>query len=501
MVPPPATLRANYFDIFTSTLLDSIDDGVVVFDLEFRYQIFNRAMEGLRGMRAQDVLGRNAFELFPDLKVNGIDKLLERAAAGESVRSADVPYHIPSSGKSGWVTGQYSPIVDDDGRCVGIVGIVREVTERKRVEDALRQSERWHRSIIENSSEVVIVLDGDASAKYVSPSCKRVLGYEPDELIRRSLFALVHPEDVGTVQLEFTRLLEQKGASTPLEFRCRHHDGAWRTIVVTARNLMHDPSVYGVIVNASDVTEQRALELQFQHVQKMEAVGRLAGGVAHDFNNLLSVIHGNAQLALRAMPKDSAGFQEVQEIGLAADRAAVLTRQLLTFSRQQPLTMEDIRPNAVIEGIQRLLDRLLGDDVKLAMSLEALVGSVRADRGQLEQVLMNLVVNARDAMENGGKVEIATGDTEVTREMVRLHPGTKPGAYVVIAVTDTGSGMTPEVKARIFEPFFTTKEPGKGTGLGLSTVYGIVEQCGGFLMVDSEPGLGTTFKIYLPRVA
>src|SRR5205823_5949675 len=205
------------------------------------------------------------------------------------------------------------------------------------------------------------------------------------------------------------RLLERRGGSAPLEFRCRHATGQWRNVLATARNLMHDPFIYGVIVNARDVTDHRGLQLQFQQVQKMEAVGRLAGGVAHDFNNLLSVIHGNAQLALRAMPKESPGFQEVQEIGLAADRAAVLTRQLLTFSRQQPLSLEDLRPNAVIEGIQRLLDRLLGDDVKLTLSLEALVGSVRGDRGQLEQVLMNLVVNARDAMEAGGKVEIATG--------------------------------------------------------------------------------------------
>jgi signal transduction histidine kinase len=199
------------------------------------------------------------------------------------------------------------------------------------------------------------------------------------------------------------------------------------------------------------------------------------------------------------MPKDSAGYEEIAEIGLAADRAAVLTRQLLTFSRQQPLTMEELRPNVVIEEIQRLLERLLGDEVKLTMSMEALAGSVRADRGQLEQVLMNLVANARDAMPTGGKLEVATGDCEVTPEFVRLHPGTKPGAYVVIAISDTGTGMSAEVKARIFEPFFTTKPRGKGTGLGLSTVYGIVQQVGGFLLVDSEPGLGTTFKIYLPR--
>jgi len=271
-------------------------------------------------------------------------------------------------------------------------------------------------------------------------------------------------------------------------------------VFVTARNLMHDPHVYGVIVTARDITDQKALELQFQHMQKMEAVGRLAGGVAHDFNNLLSVIQGNAQLALRAMHAESSGYDEVREIGLAADRAGVLTRQLLTFSRQQPLSMEELRPNVVIEEIERLLRRLLGDEVKLALSLEALTGSVRADRGQLEQVLMNLVVNARDAISGSGKVEVATGDTDVKQDFVRMHPGTKPGKYVVISVNDTGDGMSPEVRARIFEPFFTTKERGKGSGLGLSTVYGIVQQCGGFLLVDSEVGRGSTFKIYLPRV-
>ena len=495
----PTTLRDSYFDTFTSTLLDSIEDGIVVYDLKFRYQIFNRFMERLTGMRAEDVVGRDAFELFPHLKVNGVDKLLERAAAGETVRSEDHPYHIPSTGKSGWTVGQYSPIYDLDGRCVGVVGIIREVSQRKRVEDALRQSERWFRSIIENASEMVIVLEVDGAAKYVSPACKRVLGREPREIQGTTVFNLIHPEDLRPVQLEWARLVELRGAATPLEFRIRHADGSWRTLIATARNLMHDPHVYGVIVNARDVTEQRSLELQFQHVQKMEAVGRLAGGVAHDFNNLLSVIHGNAQLALRTIPKGTPGYEEVAEIGLAADRAAVLTRQLLTFSRQQPLTLQDLRPNEVIEEIQRLLERLLGDEIKLTLSKEALTGTVRADRGQMEQVLMNLAVNARDAMPNGGKLEIATGDIELTQDFVRKHPGTKTGWHVLIAVSDTGTGMTADVKARMFEPFFTTKARGKGTGLGLSTVYGIVQQSGGFVLVDSEVGLGTCFKIYLPR--
>jgi len=496
----PATLREARFDPLTTTLLDSIEEGVVVYDLNFRYQIFNRYMERLSGMKAEDVIGRNAFELFPHLEVNGVDKLLARARNGEVVRSPDVPYHVPVTDKSGWVVGQYSPIKDIDGKVVGVVGIIQDVTERKRVEDAVRHSERWFRSIIENSSEMVLVLDVDGSTKYASPSSKRVLGLDPKDIVGRQIFDFVHPEDVRAVQLEFTRLLELRGAVSPLEFRCRNSEGCWRTVLVTARNLMHDPHVYGVIVTARDITDQKALELQFQHMQKMEAVGRLAGGVAHDFNNLLSVIQGNAQLALRAMDAESEGYDEVREIGLAADRAGVLTRQLLTFSRQQPLSMEELRPNAVIEEIERLLRRLLGDDVKLALSLEALAGCVRADRGQFEQVLMNLVVNARDAIEGQGKVEIATGDTELRQDFVRMHPGTKAGKYVVIAVGDTGCGMPPEVRARIFEPFFTTKQRGKGTGLGLSTVYGIVQQCGGFLLVDSEVGRGSTFKIYMPRV-
>ncbi|HJQ21516.1 MAG TPA: PAS domain S-box protein [Gemmatimonadaceae bacterium] len=496
----PTQLRDTHFDPLTATLLDSIEQGVVVYDLGFRYQIFNRYMERLSGMKADEVVGRDAFELFPHLKVNGVDKLLNRAIKGETVRSGEVPYHVAATDRSGWVVGLYSPLRDFLGECIGVVGIIQDVTDRKRVEDSVRHSERWFRSIIENSSEMVIVVDVDGSSKYVSPSCKRVLGVEPRDVVGRQIFEFVHPEDVRAVQLEFARLLEQRGAATPLEFRIRNVLGGWRTVLVTARNLMHDPHVYGVIITARDITDQKALELQFQHMQKMEAVGRLASGVAHDFNNLLSVIQGNAQLALRSMNAESPGHDEIREIGLAADRAGVLTRQLLTFSRQQPLSMEELRPNAVIEEIERLLRRLLGDDVKLALSLEALGGCVRADRGQLEQVLMNLVVNARDAIAGSGKVEIATGDTELKQDFVRMHPGTKAGKYVVIAVSDTGCGMSPEVKGRIFEPFFTTKQRGKGTGLGLSTVYGIVQQCGGFLLVDSEPGRGSTFKIYLPRV-
>jgi two-component system, cell cycle sensor histidine kinase and response regulator CckA len=494
------TLGPLKLDPVTTTLLDSVEDGVVVYDKQFRYQYFNRFMERLTGMRATDVIGRCTFDLFPHMKVHGIDKLLVRALAGETTQSPDTPYHIASTGKSGWVVSQYSPIRGADGTRIGVIGLIREVSERKRIEDALRQSERWFRSIIENASEMITVLGVDGMTKYVSPACKRMLGYEQEELIGKSVFELVHPEDLRAVQLEFARILERRGQSTPLEFRCLHRDGTWRTIAATARNLMHEHSVEGIVANARDMTEQREMERRVHQTQKMDAVGRLAGGVAHDFNNMLSVIHANAQLALRGMPKDAEGLEEIEGILQAAERAGTITRQLLAFSREQPASLIDLRANEVVEDIERLMQRLLGEECKLTLSLEPIVGMIRGDRGQLEQALMNLVANARDAMPRGGKVEIATGNVDVTEEFARVNPGAKAGKHVLIAVSDTGVGMSQEVKARIFEPFFTTKERGKGTGLGLSMIYATVRQCGGWILVESEAGRGTTFKIYLPRV-
>ena len=231
----------------------------------------------------------------------------------------------------------------------------------------------------------------------------------------------------------------------------------------------------------------------------MEAVGRVAGGIAHDFCNLLSVVQGNAQLALLNMDSDTRGYREVREIGLAADRASVLIRQLLTFSRRQEVSMEELRPDSVIEEIQPLLERLLGREIMLTVTPGARAGSVRMDRSQLEQVLVNVIVNARDAMLTGGSAKIWTTETEVTSDFAQLHPGTRAGWYVMIGISDSGVGMPPDVLSRIFEPFYTTKARGKGTGLGLSTVYGIVQRFGGFVMVESAVGAGSTFRIYLPR--
>jgi two-component system, cell cycle sensor histidine kinase and response regulator CckA len=251
---------------------------------------------------------------------------------------------------------------------------------------------------------------------------------------------------------------------------------------------------------AEDVTDRRALEDQFRQAQKMEAVGRLAGGVAHDFNNLLMVISGYAEVMLAKLPVENPLHEKGKAIQLAADRATTLTRQLLAFSRKQILELKVVDVNAIVQDMQRLVNPLIGENVELASILSPQAAHTRADAGQLEQVLMNLVVNAKDAMPDGGKLTIQTQNMVVDGSPPRGQQFIRPGKYVILSVSDTGMGMDKETQLRIFEPFFTTKEKGKGTGLGLSTVYGIVKQSGGYVMVQSEQGQGTTFQIYLPQV-
>ena len=389
----------------------------------------------------------------------------------------------------------------------GIVYNARDVTARREGEEALRSRERHFRSLIEMGQDVITVLEGDGDVRFASPSVERVLGYGQDELTGAYLFEYVHPDDVPSALEVFDRAIHAPGEPQWTEFRVRHRQGPWRTLETIATSLLHDPAVLGIVVNARDVTERKqaeeALRLsqqQFLQAQKMEAVGRLAGGVAHDFNNLLTAIRGNAELLLLDIPADDTRREDVEEIRRAAERAAALTRQLLAFSRRQVLQPRVLDLNAVVREMERMLRRLIGEDVELVTRLEATHGEVRADPGQLEQVLLNLAVNARDAMPGGGTLTVDTRAAELEEELKRNYPYVIPGRYVMLSVSDTGHGMDRETRERAFEPFFTTKPAGRGTGLGLSTVYGIVKQSGGFIWIDSEAGRGTTVRIYLPPV-
>jgi two-component system cell cycle sensor histidine kinase/response regulator CckA len=378
---------------------------------------------------------------------------------------------------------------------------LREAGERQRAAQALQATERRFRSLIENTSGIIAVLHSEGTIGYVSPTVEPILGYRPAELNATLLSVYTHPEDISILGSFLEAVRRQPGVLVPVEFRIRHRDGSWRTLGAMGRNLVDHPELQGIVINAQDITERRLLEEQFRQSQKMEAIGRLAGGVAHDFNNMLGVITGYSDVLLHRPDLDEPARECLQEVLIAAERAANLTRQLLLFSRQELPSPQVLDLRELVGGLGRMLGRLIGADIEMVTLAEGEAAWVKADPGQIEQIVMNLAINARDAMPQGGKLMIATKSMELKAPDLVGHTGARPGAYSVLVVSDTGCGMDPATQARIFEPFFTTKEPGKGTGLGLATAYGIVQQSGGFIQVESRPGAGTTFTIYLPRTA
>lgn len=370
-----------------------------------------------------------------------------------------------------------------------------------RIRHQLVEREELFRLISENAADMIAVVDPDGRRLYNSPAYARILGYSNDDLASTSFYDQVHPDDRYVAEQAVKEATGITQVRT-IQYRMRHKDGSWHVIESGASAILnlHGKVEKFVIVNR-DVSEQRQLEEKFRQAQKMEAVGRLSGGVAHDFNNLLGVIIGYAEFLQESLQPENSLRSSVDEILKAGKRAASLTRQLLAFSRQQVLDPKVLDLNVVVSDMDKMLRRLIGEDIELSTTPGAGLGRIKADQGQLEQVLLNLVVNARDAMPQGGKLLIDTQNMVMDEAFVRRYPyPVQPGPYVCLTVTDSGIGMDVETKARAFEPFFTTKEKGKGTGLGLSTVYGVVKQSGGYIDIYSSPGAGTTFKIYLPRV-
>ena len=457
-----------------SLVAASIDGhGVVTFANDFLLE--------LTGWTRAEVVGHDWFERFDDNEDVRRDYF-------ECMANGEIRPHFESAirtrrGELRMIRWSSTMQHDEAGAAAGIVTIGEDVTERRAAEDELRAREEHFRSLIENASDVICVLTPDGTSLYESPSVERMLGWKPEELVGRQNFAFRHPDDEAKVAATWAAILAGE-ETPPAELRLRHRDGTWRTIESVGRLRKQDGEPV-VVLNYRDVTERKELEEKLLHAQKLEAVGRLAGGVAHDFNNLLTAIGGYAEFLIAGFDADDPRREDALEIARASDRAAALTGQLLAFSRRQVLRPEVLDVGEVVGGLENLLSRLLGADVELSTSADP--GClVEADRGQLEQVITNLAVNARDAMPGGG--ELTLGARRIERD----------GAYVELTVVDTGHGMDADTLSHVFEPFFTTKSKDQGTGLGLSTVYGIVAQSGGDVLVESEPGSGATFRVLLP---
>lgn len=367
---------------------------------------------------------------------------------------------------------------------------------RKRVQER----EELFRLIGENAADMIALVDADGKRLYSSPSYKKLLGYSEEELQQTTFYEQVHPDDSALVAAA-AHEARRSGMGRRVEYRIRHKDGHWLVVESTA-SLVQNQDNDGrkmVIVNR-DITERKQLEEQLYLSQKLEAIGRLSGGVAHDFNNLLGVIIGYSEALQKQVGADHPFREAIEEIQNAGNRAAALTQQLLAFSRKQVLEPKVIDLNTVVSDVQKMLRRLIGEDIALTIFLGDDLGLVKADRSQIDQVILNLAVNARDAMPKGGRLTIETRNAQLTEADTNRYRYVIPGPFVLIKVTDTGCGMGAELQSHIFEPFFTTKEQGKGTGLGLSTVYGVIKQSGGYIWVESEVDRGSTFKVYLPRV-
>jgi two-component system cell cycle sensor histidine kinase/response regulator CckA len=481
------------------TTLESIGDGVIVTDREGRVTFLNRVAEGLTGW-AGEAVGQpldSVFDLRDEATREAVENPARRALReGGVVGLANGVALWDKLGQERVVDDSAAPIRGPDGVVHGAVLVFRDVTDKVRAEAALRRTQAVFRAFMDNTPAVAFIKDADGRYVYANRRWEEQFDPPRRDWAGRTDAAFWPPESAALFRVSDHSVLtgEANGAveeSARLTTGVRH----FLTLKFPVEDETGRPAVGGVVL---DVTERKRLEEQFRQAQKMEAVGRLAGGIAHDFNNLLTVINGYSDLLLLRMPDGDPRRAELREVRQAGERAAALTHQLLAFSRRQVVEPVPLDLNAVVTQAQKMLARLIGEDVRFATALDPHLPAVTADPGQIEQVLMNLVVNARDAMPDGGRLTVATRAVRVGPDLIPSESGVPPGEYVLLSVTDTGRGMTAEVKANLFVPFFTTKELGKGTGLGLAVVHGIVTQCGGHVSAYSEVGMGTTFRVYLP---
>ena len=484
---------ADSLELFR-TLVDRVNDAIEVNDPETGQflDLNEKACTGL-GYTREELLSLRVGDVDPSMIPDAFKACKEKlwntgSSTMESARRRKdgTTFPVEVNLKWVWLNRDY------------MVAVVRDISERKKSEAALRKSEELFRSLIENGSDLITVLNAHGVIRFQSPSSQRLMGYTPEQLVGQNCFAYIHLDDIPRVQRALAQGMANPGMQVPAELRFRHQNGQWRTLQSIGKSIAGQAEEGFIVVNSRDISDTRALEEQFRQSQKMEAIGQLAGGVAHDLNNILTVVQIQIDLLKCGAPLAPAQLESILDIEKASRRAADLTRQLLMFSRRQAAQKTDLDLNGIVTNITRMIQRILGEDIGIHIRYAPQPLPVHADVGMMEQVLMNLTVNSRDAMPNGGRLVIETSVVEMDEFAARQRPQARVGRFVCLTVSDTGRGIPVEILPRVFEPFFTTKDVGKGTGLGLATVFGIAQQHNGWINAYSEVGNGSTFRFYLP---
>jgi two-component system cell cycle sensor histidine kinase/response regulator CckA len=483
---------------WASAILETVASPIVLLDPEGKIAGFNRACEELTGYTAAEMVGRPVWVLLPPEDVPAAKAVFADLLA-RSFPNRHENFWVTRSGERRLIAWKNTVLQGQDGSLAYIVATGVDVTEQRRAEAELRQLNETLRTLVETGPLAIVGMDLEGNVTAWNRAAETMFGWTAAEAIGR--FFPPVPEGDRGFTFENLRRIRHGECLSGVERRRRRKDGSPIDISIwNAPQRDASGAITGVISVIADVTDRKRLEEQFRQSQKMEAVGRLAGGVAHDFNNLLTIINGYAQMALDVAGPEGPLSEAIQEILRAGDSAAALTSQLLAFSRRQVVQPRVVDLNSLVTGMDKMLHRLIGEDIDLVTVLGKHLPQVKVDPGQFQQVIMNLVVNSRDAMPGGGRLTIETAAVSLNPDFTPGPPGLPRGEYTLLIVSDTGRGMSEDTLAHLFEPFFTTKGKGKGTGLGLSTVYGIVKQAGGDVTVSSTLNEGATFRIYLPAV-
>jgi len=491
-------LRAEELHSRLAAIVESSSDAIIGKNLDGIVTSWNHGAERIFGYSPEEMVGQSLARLIPPDRLHEEEKILSQIRQGERVKRFDTVRQC-KNGQSIEVSVTVSPIKDAAGRVVGASKVARDITERKRAEMELRHREEYFRLLIEYASDLITLVDGDGVVHFQSPSIERILNLKAEKVAGRNLSELIHPEDWPRFSALIRRALTHPDSPVSIECRLRHHDGAWHLFASVGRSIPHGTDGKRVVFNSRDITVGRNLEEQLLQAQKMEAIGTLAGGIAHDFNNMLAGILGSAELVREDLGPNHPSQEYVQSVMTAAHRARELVQQILSFSRRRESEKRVLALQPVVGECIKLLRSTIPAMVKITHYIEPHCPPVLADPTQIHQVIMNICTNAWHALpETGGHIDFTLRSAEVDAVMAARHGQLRPGLYARLVVTDNGHGMDAATRERIFEPFFTTKPATKGSGLGLSVVHGIIKSHSGAILVESEPGRGTTFQIYLP---